>query len=149
MKEIELTQGRVTLVDDKDYEWLSQHKWHFDRYAYRTVKAGKHKRSVRMHREILDAPKGMEVDHINGDKLDNRRSNLRVVTRSVNSRNQCRRKSYDAPAGVYWDRFRNKWKVVTSLEGKQWNIGRYTAREEAIQAYSDFAKEKGIELSRR
>jgi hypothetical protein len=112
MKEIKLTKGFSTIVDDEDYEWLSQYKWNTatrgkeakrrrlrdhnvaraaikvdlgdGRYAYEPVY---------MHRMIMDARQGEYVDHINGDSLDNRRENLRIVTNQQNSWNAVGAKS--------------------------------------------------------
>ncbi|MCK9461451.1 MAG: HNH endonuclease [Proteobacteria bacterium] len=151
MKEIKLTQGKTAQVSAEDFEWLtSLGKWQFDRYAYYTRKVNGKKKSVRMHRLIAEKmvgaiPEGMVTDHINGDKLDNRRENLRVVTYSANSRNrreECT-KSY-APAGIYWDKFRKRWKVQTSICGKTFNVGRYDTLEEAKESYSIFLKGKGV-----
>lgn len=90
MKEIPLTQGKSTIVDDDDYEILSQHRWVFlakTGYAYRSEYAPR--KTVYMHRQILGVTdRRTDVDHINGDKLDNRKSNLRAVTRSQNQQNQ-------------------------------------------------------------
>lgn len=97
MKRIPLTQGRSAIVDDADYEALTAHSWCLSNcsgicYAVRGCKIeGKH-HTVLMHREIMEAPKGMLVDHINGDGLDNRRCNLRLVTDSQNHFNQRKRK---------------------------------------------------------
>jgi len=81
MREILLSRGHVALVDDADFDWLSRSKWHCsnDGYAVSGV--------VVMHRLIMDAPDGMEVDHIDRNKLNNRRSNLRVCTHAENMRN--------------------------------------------------------------
>jgi hypothetical protein len=85
MREIPLTQGKVTLVDDADYEWLSMWRWEYQSgYAVRKEDG----RTIRMHREITDCPPGFDVDHINRNRLDNRRSNLRVVTRWGNNLNR-------------------------------------------------------------
>jgi HNH endonuclease len=84
MKTIQLTKGKSTLVDDDTFEYLNKWKWHYNsRYAERT-EDNKH---VRMHRLLIGAETGEIVDHINGDPLDNRRSNLRLVTVSQNSMN--------------------------------------------------------------
>jgi hypothetical protein len=89
MAEIALTQGKVALVDDADFEWLSAFKWCASQerpgafYAVGSVSG----RVQRMHRVILSAPMGMDVDHVNGDGLDNRRSNIRLSTRSQNLAN--------------------------------------------------------------
>jgi hypothetical protein len=83
MKKLTLTKGHYTLVDDEDFEYLNQWKWHYHSGGYAARKAG-----VRMHRIILSAPQDEEVDHINGDGLDNRRANLRLCTRSQNCQNR-------------------------------------------------------------
>lgn len=136
MKEIKLTQGMVAKVDDEDYGWLSEFNWFFDRYAYRTVQKNNKKRSVRMHRLIADKmfkeiPVGLDVDHINRDKLDNRRENLRLLTRSENILNS--EKSINS-TGVYWDKARKRWK--SHVRGK--DLGRFDTREEALSVSRDY-----------
>jgi len=93
MKTISLSQGLHAAVDDADFDWLSQWKWTAERqdkstYAMRTARdaAGKY-RNVYMHRELTGAPTSHEVDHRNGNGLDNQRGNLRVCTRLQNARN--------------------------------------------------------------
>jgi len=102
---IRLTRNLHAIVDAEDYEWLSRYKWHTNPskrngtiYAKRTVGHS----AVLMHRMIMCPPKGMVVDHINGNGLDNRRCNLRICTRQENARN--RRKHVDGKSrfiGVY------------------------------------------------
>jgi hypothetical protein len=144
MKEIKLTQGKVTIVDDTDYDDLMQYKWQFDRYAYRTIKVGNKKRSLRMHRYLIkDVPDGMVIDHINRDKLDNRRCNLRITTQSVNCFNSavpCNKKS-DAPKGIYYDNERKKWVAMSTVNYHKKNIGRFNSKEDAILAYNEYVKE--------
>src|SRR6266513_4663456 len=88
MKKIKLTKGKYALVDDVDFEWLNQWKWHIttNRYASRTLWPSK--KDVYMHRIILNAQKGQEVDHINRDPLDNRRSNISLCTHAQNMANK-------------------------------------------------------------
>jgi len=95
VKKIKLTQGRYALVDDEDFNWLNQWKWCFDRsngYAHRNQWVNGKNRKIYMHRIILGNPRGIlikvETDHKNRNKLDNRRKNLRVVTRSENVLNK-------------------------------------------------------------
>src|SRR6266576_5977344 len=87
MKEIELTQGYVALIDNEDFDWINQHKWNTltgyynKKYAFNTT-AGL------MHRFILDTPPDMEVDHKDGNTLNNQRSNIRNCTKSQNLMNK-------------------------------------------------------------
>lgn len=144
MKEIKLTSGMSTVVDDSDYEWLSRYKWSFDRYAYRTKQLPNgRKRSERMHRLIMNPPVGMVVDHINGDKLDNRRENLRVVSQSVNARNihNPKTKKVPAPQCVTWDEFRSKWKAQICVNYKKIWVGRFSTKEEAESAVNEALRE--------
>lgn len=88
MKEIMLTKGKVALVNDEDFEELNKHKWHCnsDGYAVRNLLRGKIK--IWMHREILQTPKNKMTDHINGNKLDNRKENLRIANDVTNQQNK-------------------------------------------------------------
>lgn len=142
MKLIELTGNKFTKVDDEDYEWLADYaKWSFDRYAYCTRKIGesKKKRSIRMHRLIMKPPKGMVVDHINGDKLDNRKSNLRITTYSLNIMNRHKFYKTSNPfRGVYWDKSRNKWMALGCVNYRKFNLGRFNTPEEAAIAFNAF-----------
>lgn len=90
MKEIPLTQGKFAIVDDEDYEILSQHRWLFNaKTGYASRSTYTPPRTVYMHRILLGvSDRGTDVDHINGDKLDNRKCNIRTATRSQNQQNQ-------------------------------------------------------------
>ena len=89
MKEITLHTGEKVKVDDTDFELVSSYKWYMNwkGYAVRNTRKGD-RGPLKMHRMILEAKKGQIVDHINRDKLDNRRSNLRFVTTSQSTRNR-------------------------------------------------------------
>jgi len=99
MKIIKLTQGKMALVDDEDYEYLSQFKWHvvFNKTDYYAVRwtHGSHasRKSVFMHREIMETTKGMEVDHIDHNTLNNQKYNLRNCTHQQNKRNTRKREN--------------------------------------------------------
>ncbi|WP_124115311.1 HNH endonuclease signature motif containing protein [Paenibacillus xylanexedens] len=87
-KEIILSTGEVCLVDDDDYDYLNQWKWYCDLgYALKMQNDGEKRINIRMHRLITDCPSGLEVDHINHNRLDNRKKNLRICTSKENSRN--------------------------------------------------------------
>lgn len=82
MKKIKLTQGFEAIVDDSDFEWLSQWKWFYEKGYAKTWIKGKR---ILMHRWILSPAKYFVTDHINFNKLDNREKNLRIVTRAENN----------------------------------------------------------------
>lgn len=124
------------LVDDEDYERLSQYNWYLNESGYAVAKVdGK---TERMHRLILGLEPfdGKAGDHVNRNRLDNRRSNLRVVTTTENNRNSSVRKdSKSGVRGVCWDVSRGKWKAHIGVgTNKLLNIGRYETKEEAVAA---------------
>ncbi len=137
MKEIKLTQGKFALVDDEDYEYVNQFSWCLRKtksymYAYGGLKIDGEFKTVQMHRLIMNPPKGMLVDHKNGDGLDNRRNNLRICTRSQNCVNRVRTKgSKSKYLGVGWCNYRNKWLVKITVKGKQRCIGKFGSELEA------------------
>jgi len=94
MKEVGLTQNKVALVDDKDFEYLNQWKWHVLKdyltyYAARNIRLANGKQtSIRMHRVILNVPKGMVTDHIDHNGLNNQKANLRICDASENNMNR-------------------------------------------------------------
>ena len=139
MKEIELTQGKVALVDDCDYEWLNKFKWCTVKkggtyYAVRNVPKN-NSRLIYMHREILgDMPDGMDIDYIDGDGLNNQKANLRVVTRRQNSQNRHIEKSSRYP-GVTWHKAGRKWQAQVCIDGKMKYLGLYQTEDDAFEAY--------------
>lgn len=162
MKYIELTKGKKTLVDDEDYEFINQHKWHLSShgYAVRTTKtpsvAGKrHGKMIGMHRVILNTPSDMVVDHINGNKLDNRKSNLRNCTQAQNCQNQgLRRNNTSGYKGVHFHKQRiNKWQArlhFTDENGKRKvkHLGFFDDPKEAGTAYNQAAQEQFGEFAK-
>lgn len=97
-----------------------------------------------LHRFILDAPENLVVDHINGDTLDNRRSNLRLATKSQNQWNRTvrQRNNTSGFTGVRWDKERGKWKAYARKYGKEIYLGRYDNFEIAKQKVIDFWKDE-------
>lgn len=152
MKEIPLTQGLVAIVDNDDYERVSAHRWYtaISRtssdgvsliYAVRSAyRPDGQRRQQRLHRFILDAPDNMQVDHINGDGLDNRRENLRLCTSAENSRNV---RPYtggtSALKGVSWHLRVKKWRAQIKINGKKLHLGYYSTEEDAAKAYDSAA----------
>lgn len=145
MREILLTQGKVALVDNADYDWLNQHKWcaHKDHsgncYAVRNSSRKSGKRFIiRMHREILELEQRdlRQVDHKNHNTLDNRRDNIRICSCQQNQRNQKIRSNTTSKfKGVSWHRASKKWQAGMSIKGKTRNLGCWDTEEEAALAY--------------
>lgn len=143
MATIQISKGLEVLVDDEDFPELSKWRWfyHTMGYASRQYSQGGVRRSVLMHRQIMNPPVGMVVDHINGNKLDNRRENLRVVTQSennFNARKPSRNKS--GFKGVYWEKQHNRWIAQTIDFGKRKVVGFFLTAEEAAEAYDTAAR---------
>jgi hypothetical protein len=112
-------------------------------YAYRTGKAavlsryadGRIRRAlISMHREIMKPPAGMVVDHINHNCLDNRRSNLRIVTHRQNMLNAKPRSDGNGVSGVTWDKEFKKWRARAHVNGRRAHLGRFESKREAIKA---------------
>jgi HNH endonuclease/AP2 domain len=105
-------------------------------YAARTDRADNQRRDIRMHRVLMGEPDGFDVDHINGDGLDNRRANLRIATRAENLRNQrLSLRNTSGFKGVCWDKDKGKWRAQIKLNWGNHYLGLYTTPEEAHQAY--------------
>lgn len=147
MKKIPLTQGKYAIVDDIDFEYLNQWKWTFTHgYAYR--KDDKRK-NVFMHRFLLQAPKGKLTDHVNGNKLDNRRLNLRLCSPSENQKNQKKNKANTSGfKGVSWDKERKKWAAYINANGRLYHLGRFSIKRVAAEAYDKAAKKLHGEFAR-
>lgn len=158
MKKIKLTQGYEALVDDKDYEWINQCKWHVfpnnsgSMYAFASKQKfdGKKHHRLIMHRVINKTPAGFETDHINGNGLDNRRSNLRSVTRSQNMLNRKRnKKSSSKYKGVYWHKQHRKWIANIQINKKRIFIGLFKKELDAAKAYVSKVKELGLYINEK
>jgi hypothetical protein len=149
MIELRLNKELVTIIDEDMYEQLMQYRWGFDgRYVYaRSVATGGKK--IYMQRIVNKTPKGFDTDHINGDKLDNRKANLRSVTRSQNNMNQKKQDGRSSQyKGVCWHKQRSKWKAEIKLNGKRKHLGVFVCEHEAAKAYNNAAKERFGEFAR-
>lgn len=154
---IVLPSNHEVLIDDEDFEKLSEYKWRFvsNRYAA-AVKydTGKRKndgtlkqRVIKMHRLIMDCPIDKVIDHINGNGLDNRKENLRICTRSQNMANQ--KKRYVSKSGYkgvsLGNNKTNPWRAYInkkeSGKSKQHHLGFFSTKEGAALAYNKKAKE--------
>jgi len=126
-------------VDDPDFDWLNRWRWHLNTNGYAVrhqYLGGGRSRTIRMHRLIAKAPIGHEVDHINRNRLDNRRANLRVLPdRFAQMQNlPSHRDSTSRFRGVSWDRRRQRWAAQASLAGQHVFLGYYLLEDQAAAA---------------
>jgi hypothetical protein len=136
MRKIQLTQGKMAMVDDEDFKYLNQWKWHLhgDGYACRTMK------KIKMHRVLIDCPINLEVDHIDGNKLNNQKSNLRICTHQQNMANQ---KKYKTNTTGYkgvtiWKQY---IRAQIQINKKRIYLGFFPDLISAAKAYDKKAKE--------
>ncbi len=156
MKEIELSRGYKAIVDDEDYERLSQWRWNISTcnggvYATRWEResGSKRRQLIRMHVEIMNPPAGMLVDHINGNTLDNRRCNLRACTKGQNQMNM-RRNSRNTSGyrGVHWNKKNKKWTAMIRVANKKHYLGLFESVEAAATAYAEASRKYHGEFGR-
>lgn len=139
MKLIPLTQGKHTLVDDEDYGWLMLYKWHACHIRGQWYAIGA---KGRMHRFIMNCPKAKEIDHIDGNTLNNQKYNLRICTHAENCQNRkANKKGSSRYKGVSWFCVIKKWQVKICHNGKSIFLGYYGSEAEAAKAYDKKAQE--------
>jgi len=152
MKEIRLSQGKVALVDNEDFESINQFKWHIDKrlhtiYAVRQERymTGKYKK-VYMHNQIM----GVKwIDHINSDGLDNRKINMRPCNCGQNNMNQRPQEGKSSEfKGVFWHKQRKKWTAQSGINGKRKHLGMFKSEIMAALAYDNEAKNLFGEFAR-
>lgn len=153
-KKIVLPSGDICLIDDVDYEWAISYKWHKDHngYARRGVWSGRKNKAqwFFMHQEIMKTTrKGKWCDHINGNRLDNRRSNLRLSTSSQNLGNRkLSKNSSTGYKGVCFDKKYKKYKASIMCQGKRISLKYFSDPVEAAKAYDAKARELFGEFAR-
>ncbi|HYE77557.1 MAG TPA: HNH endonuclease [bacterium] len=156
MKEIPLNKGMMAWVDDEDFEKLSSYRWRVVKgktgmYAYTTVGIAPYvRKGYSMHSMLIEVPPGMVTDHIDGNGLNNQKSNLRVCTHAQNMMNQRKaRTSKTSPyKGVSWCKDQEKWRVQLITGGKVYRFGRYTDPVEAARVYDREARRMFGEYAR-
>ena len=143
MKEIQLTQGKVALVDDEDFERVNEHKWYAQKgkntwYAYRRSP----RMSAKMHRFIMNTPKELLVDHIDSNGLDNRRCNLRECSAQQNCMNtRISKRNTSGFKGVCWHKRDKNWYARIGFNKKKVFLGCYSLAVDAAKAYDAKAAE--------
>jgi hypothetical protein len=144
MKKIDISTKKYTnlyaIVSDEDYQYLNQFKWSFTNgYARRVSK----KKTYLMHREIMNPQNGFVVDHINHDKLDNRRVNLRVCTQQKNTANRIKINGCTSKyKGVSWNKKNKNWNSEIMYNNKAIWLGCFKNEHDAGIAYN----KKAIEI---
>lgn len=139
MKKIELVgkygTGKFALVEDEDYKLVNKYRWRINAYGYAETKVKK--KSIYMHRLIMNAEKGMEVDHINHEKLDNQKTNLRLCTHQQNQHNLKPQKNGSSQyKGVRWHKGNKSWQSKISYDGKTYYLGYFPTEAQAAHAYN-------------
>lgn len=136
-----LSKNQKATIDPEDYEYLSQWKWYVSHYGYAVTNW--QGRKIYMHRLLMETPEGLHTDHINRDKLDNRKSNLRICENSQNVANRPKQSNNTSGyKGVFWSIQQNKWAAKINIKGKQIHLGFHNDKKEAARAYDTAAKEK-------
>lgn len=147
---VPLNHGKFAMVDFDDYDQVSKHNWSYakfrdgNNYAIRRAKVGGVHRNTRMHREIMRPPEHLFVDHKNGDGLDNRRSNLRICTKSENNMNRGKcapRTSKSKFKGVFFRKKKGFWFAAIKKDYKRKYLGGFKTELEAAAAYNKAAIE--------
>lgn len=156
--EVPLSRGYVAIVDRED-EWALRYRWFAlvlpdgRVYARRDIWIPETKRSqsILMHRDITKAPPGLEVDHLDGNGLNNRRGNMRQCGRATNARNVAgpRADNTSGYLGVSWDKSRGLWSSKIQVDGRTMNLGRYPSALEANEARLAAERRLGLIAPRR
>lgn len=138
---IKLTQGKVAIVDDADFDLVNQYKWHYNShgYAYRYAGGGrKHTKRQSMH-ELVYGKKAELIDHGDGNGLNNRKSNLRMANKSLNAANSKVRSDNKSGYRCVYKNPKGRYYAQITVMGKTVNIGTFDTKELAAKAYNKVA----------
>ena len=145
MKKIELTKGQYALIDDEDYQRVSKYKWYAGYcqdtkgyYARRTALDGNRKYPILLHRFLMNPPADMQVDHINHDTLDNRKSNLRICTRSENQRNRRKNSGCNSFGVTKRKSGKNRFQAQLNVNGNNVYLGVFPTEELASEKSKNY-----------
>jgi len=147
IEKIRLNQGYYTIVDRQDAVFTCMHNYYVKKsegsrilYAQRNATIERKHKNFTLHHDIVErmgiiVPKGMEIDHINRDGLDNTRNNFRIVNKSLQSLNRdIISTNTSGHRGVHWEQWSQKWRAAIVIDGREYKLGRYTDIEDAIAA---------------
>ena len=130
-----VSTGEQFLFDLDDYDKIKDFCWHIDKHGYVVTNRTNNYHHIKLHRLIMDASRNMHVDHRRGNKLDNRKSELRICTASENNRNKGTNKNnISGYKGVYWDNKHQEWRAQITVNYKTIALGRFTDKNDAIVA---------------
>lgn len=134
------------LVDAADFVWLNEYRWGGAARGYASRYDSTGRQRIYMHREIMGLARDDErvVDHINGEPLDNRRANLRIVTQAENAQNTSAKGGTSTHRGVSWDRRRGAWRAQIRLRGRLRFLGYFDEESEAAAAVDDLLATAGL-----
>ncbi len=148
MKKIPLVNNKgFALIDDEDFELVSKHRWYLQinggrvSYAMTMTKVGGKETKLYMHRLVMNAKKGEQVDHRHNNGLDNQKANLRFSTQSQNLMNQRKTRGTSQYKGVFWFARTRKWRASIKKDHKNYHIGYFKDEIEAAKAYDAKARE--------
>ena len=146
MKEIKLLRGQIALVADADFKFLNSFRWYLTTHGYvlNVRWLGSERIATFMHRLVLNDPTAFEIDHIDGNKLNNTKANLRAASRAENARNQKKRKNgFSAFKGVTTNNkiknYTKPWRSQITFNGKNIHLGCFKTEQEAAAAYNKAA----------
>lgn len=145
---VPLTNGMFATIDASDLAMVEGYRWHampvrkgHGHYAYTSVSVDGKQTTIYMHRLITGAGKGLIVDHVNGDGLDNTQANLRVGTQAQNMANaSIRPQNTSGYIGVTWRSDSRNWKAQIQVNGRCISLGSFDTAEEAALARAEHAK---------
>ncbi len=153
MKRIPLTRNKHALIDDEDFELINQYKWYAmhpgrnNYYAVVDIRVNGQRITILMHRLVMNPQKNQEIDHINGNGLDNRKGNLRFCTHQQNLRNQTPRKNCSSKyRGVSWSKAGKKWRAYITYNSRQVHLGYFFSEIEATKTYDKKRKNYMVNL---
>ena len=150
-KNIILTDGKVAVVDDDVFDRLGAYRWVWDgRYVVRYERlAPKKYQKIRLHREVNETPDGVETDHVDRDRLNNVRANLRDATHMQNMWNKPAYKTSKSGAkGVYWCPRTSRWRAEIRARGRRERLGYFLEISDAKKAYAAAARRLHGEFAR-